>query len=66
MLALYLGGSALQPVGCPDNMEQVCPVEIINHIHGVTSTKEECDTTLTSTTTSTREPAHTIEPFLNI
>ena len=49
-------------VGCPDHMEYVCPVEIINHIHGFTSTKQELDTT----TTSTRKPVPTKAPFVNI
>ena len=55
-----------QPIGCPDHMEHVCPVEIINHIHGVTSTEGEFNTTSTSTTTSPRKPVPTKAPFVNI
>merc|ERR550519_1687846 len=37
-------------------MEHVCPIEIINHIHGFTTTEAAPTTTSTTTTTTTKSP----------
>merc|ERR1712106_695806 len=52
------------PVGCPSNMEHVCPMEIINHVHGLTPTEEVFNTTTMSSTTSTTTPPITEPPFI--